>query len=189
MMINVLVDSNIAAMLLLKLMEPEQQAALVEFRCAHPTSSLYAAAKTLLEIRNEPVALVLDADSTEPMMAARVRDEAVEVIGESAAAAPLRILVAVPAVESLLFRRAEAVRRAYGNTTSDLIDLGLVSPGDALQKMNGVSDRYHASFKIITKLNTDDIAALRVESPVRELLEFLDELKGIGAKSVAAATP
>ena len=39
--------------------------------------------------------------------------------------------------------------------------------------MNGPSDRYHASFTIITKLTTDDIAALRVESPVRELLEFL----------------
>ena len=106
MTLNVLVGSNTTAILLLKLMEPEQQAELVTFRCAHPTSSLYAAAKTLLEIRNEPVALVLDADSTEPRMAARVRDEAAEVIGESAAAAPLRILVAVPAVESLLFRRA-----------------------------------------------------------------------------------
>ncbi len=189
MMINVLVGSNTSAMLLLKLMGPEQQAGLVDFRCAHPTSSLYAAAKTLLEVRNEPVALVLDADSTEPTMATRVRDEAAEVIGQSAAAAPLRILVAVPAVESLLFHRAEAIQRAYGNTPSDLINLGLLSPGDALQKMNGASDRYHASFTIITKLNDDDIAALRVESPVRELMEFLDELKGSGARSVATATP
>jgi len=55
--------------------------------------------------------------------------------------------------------------------------------------MNGASNRYHASFTIITKLNDDDIAALRVESPVRELLEFLDELKGSGARSVATATP
>jgi len=188
-MLNVLVESNTDAMLLLKLLGPEQQARLVEFRCAHPTSSLYAAVKTLLEIRNEPVAIVLDADSTEPSTVARVRDEAAEVIGESAAAAPLRILVAVPAVESLLFHRAEAVRRAYGNVASDLIDLGLVSPREALQKMNGAANRYQASFTIITKLNDDDIAALRVESPVRELLEFLDELKGSGAKSVVAATP
>jgi hypothetical protein len=189
MMINVLVGSNTAAMLLLKLLEPEQQAGLVEFRCAHPASSLYAAAKTLLEIRNEPVALVLDADSTEPIMAARVHDEAAEVIGESAAVAPLRILVAVPAIESLLFRRAEAIRRVYGNEALDLIDLGLVSPGDALQKMNGMSDRYQTSISIIATLSPDDVAALRVESPVQDLLEFLEELKGIGATSVAAATP
>ncbi len=188
-MISVLVGSNTAAMLLVNLMEPEQQAGLVEFRCAHPTSSLYAAAKTLLEIRNEAVALVLDADSTEPTMAARVRDEAAEVIGESAFAAPLSILVAVPAVESLLFRRPDAVRRAYSHATSDVIDLGLVSPGDALQKLNGASDRYQASLAIITKLNDDDIAFLRNESPVRDLLEFLDEVTGSEAKALAAPTP
>jgi len=187
-MINVLVGSNTAATLLLKLMRPEQQAGLVNVRCAHPSSSLYSAAMTLLVIRNEPVALVLDADSTEPTMAARVRNEAAEVIGASATAS-LRILVAVPSVESLLFRRAEAVRRAYGNTATHLIELGLISPGDALRKMNGTSDRYHASAAIMAKLNAADIAALRVESPVRELLEFVDELKGSGAKSAAAATP
>jgi hypothetical protein len=176
-------------MLLLKLMKSEQEAGLVDFRCAHPTSSLYSAAKTLLEIRNEPVAVVLDADSTEPMMAARVYEEAAEVIGESAAAGPLRILVAIPAIESLLFRRPEAVRRAYANVSDDLLDLGLVSPGDALQKMNGTPSRYHASIAIITKLNTDDITALRIESPVRELREFVDELSRIEAKSVTAATP
>jgi hypothetical protein len=185
---NVLVGSNTAALLLLKLMGPEQQAGWVDVRCAHPTSSLYSAAKTLLEIRNEPVALVLDADSTEPTRASRVHDEAAEVIGESAAAAPLRILVAVPAVESLLFLRPEAVRRAYGNTASNLIDLGLVSPGDALQKMEGAPDRYHASVNIIKKLNENDISALRAESPVRDLLKFVDELKSSGAKAVTAAT-
>ena len=188
-MLNVLVGSNTAAMLLLKLMKSEQEAGLVDFRCAQPASSLYSAAKTLLEIRNEPVALILDADSTEPMMAARVHDDADEVIGESAAAGPLRILVAIPAIESLLFRRPEAVRRAYATVSDDLLDLGLISPGDALQKMNGSTSRYHASFTIITKLNTDDVASLRSESPVRELLEFLDELTAIQPNAVTAATP
>jgi hypothetical protein len=188
-MLNVLVGSNTAGMLLSKLMGPEQGAGLVVFRCAHPTSSLYSAAKTLLVIRREPVAIVLDADSTEPGAAAQVREEASEVVGESAAAAPLRIIVAVPAVESLLFRRPEAVRRAYGNTPSELIELGLVSPGNALERLNGATDRYNASFTIITNLNQEDIAALRDEPPVRELLEFLNELKASGATAIAAAAP
>ena len=188
-MLNVLVGSNTATMLLLKLTEPEQQAGLIKFRCAHPSSSLYSAAKTLLQIRNEPVALVLDANSTEPTMEARARDEAADVIGESSVTARLRILVAVPSVESLLFRRPEAVRRAYGNTAAYLIEVGLVSPGDALKKMEGASDRYTAAVAIISQLNADDIAALRDEFPVRRILEFLDELKSRWAKALSASTP
>jgi hypothetical protein len=62
-------------MVLLKLMGLEQQAGLFNVRCADPPSSLYSAATTLLAIGDEPVALALDANSTEPAMAARVRDE------------------------------------------------------------------------------------------------------------------
>ena len=47
-------------------------------------------------------------------------------------------------------------------------EVGLVSRGDALKKMSGAPDRYDASLEIISKLNADDIAALRVESPVRQ---------------------
>ncbi len=188
-MLHVLVESNSSAMLLATLIEHEQLAGLVEVRCSYPTSSLHSAAKTLLQIRYEPVALVLDADSTEPKMAARVRDEAAEVIGESGAVASLRILVAVPALDALLFRRPAAIRRAYSDTTSDSIELGLVSPGDALRKISGASSRHQASVAIIATLNADDIAALRNESPVRELLEFIDELRASEAQAVATATP
>ncbi len=187
-MVHVLVASNTSAMLLRKLMAPEQGAGLVNVRSAHPASSLYSAAKTLLQVRGEPVAIVLDADSTEPAMAARARDEAAEVIGEPADAPAFRILVAVPALESLLFRRPEAVRRAYANTPSELIDLGLVSPGDAFRKMAGASDRHQAAFSIITQLDAEDIAALRGVSPARELLEFLEQQERIEAKGNAPAT-
>ena len=188
MMMTVLASSNTATMLLLRLMRPEQEAESVEFRCAHPASSLYSAAKTLLVIRKQPVAIVLDADSTEPQMADRAKDEALEVIGESATNAPLRILVAVPAIESLLFFRADAVHRAFGSIPSDLIELGLVSPGDALQRLQSGVDRYAASVKAITHLNQDDIDLLRTKSPVRELLKFLDELNTTNAQADAVLT-
>jgi hypothetical protein len=186
MMLNILVESNISAILLLKLMDPELQAGLVEFRCAYPSSSLYSAAKTLRQFRREPVAIVLDAGSTEPKMADHIRDEAAEVIGESTAA-PLRILVAVPSLDSLAFRRPDAVRRAYANATSEMIDLGLVSPGDALLRLSPIADYHQSLLEIISNLNSSDIAALRLESPVRELLEFLAGL-GLNGGVVHAAT-
>ena len=188
-MLNILVGSNTAGMLLLKILEPENTAGLVKFRFAQPMSSLYSAAKTLLEVRNEPVAVVLDADSTVHSMADRVRQEAQEVIGDSANGAPLRIIVAVPAVEALLFRIPDAVKRAYGNTTRELIELGLVSPGDALRKMQGAPDRYHASSTIVINLNVGDCKTLRSEPPVRELLEFLDELQLSDAQTLGVSSP
>jgi hypothetical protein len=124
MMLHVLIESNSAGFLLVKVLEEEHQAGLIEFRCATPPSSLYAAARTLLAVRNEPVAVVLDADSTDPEAADRRRWVAEEVIGEAAGAAPLRILVAVPALEALLFRRPDAVARAYSYSPPGLLELG-----------------------------------------------------------------
>jgi hypothetical protein len=172
---NVIIASNTSALLLLKLMEPEQNAGVVEFRAAYPSSSLYSAAKTLREFRREPVAVVLDAGSTDSRIADRIRGEAGEVIGESTAA-PLRILVAIPYLDSLVFRRPDAVRRVYPSATPERIDLGLVSPDDALLRLSPIADYHQSLFKIISNLDSSDIAALRLEAPVRDLLEFLSEV-------------
>ena len=188
-MTNVLVASNGSALLLKTLMAPEQRSGLVVIRCVPIPSSLYASAKTLLQVRNEPVALVLDANSTEPMMAARARDEAAEVIGVSADASTFRILVAVPALEALLFRRRAAVCRAYGNATPEWIELGLVSPGDAFRKMSGPADRSVAATAMIAHLDAADIASLREESPVAELLDFLGERKDAGVEVAVSSSP
>lgn len=186
-MLHVLVDSNMAAILLSILMEQEQQQGLVELRCAYPSSSLYSSARTILMIRNEPVAVVLDANSTEPEMESRAHDAAEEVIGWSGESPPLRILVAVPSVESLLFKRPDAVRRAFDEVSETLVEIGLVSPGDALRRLSKTQDRYQASHAIISRLDQNDVNALRTESPVRELLEFLDRVKPLDANAVTLA--
>ena len=119
MIIHGLTESNTNTFLLVKLLYEEQSVGLIALRCAAPTSSLYSTARTLLVVRNEPVALILDADSTDPEAADRRRQAAEEVIGAAAGAAPFRILVSVPALESLLFHRPDAVARAYPNTPTD----------------------------------------------------------------------
>jgi len=185
-MIHVRIGSDTAGVLLARLLKPEIGDGQINLRVSRQTSALYASAKTLVAIKNEPVALVLNADSTEPAMADRVRDDAAEVIGEFAAAASLRILVAVPSIESLLFHCPEAVWRAFSPTSPYLIDLGLISPGDALRKLQGATDRHDAALQIIAKLNDDDITALRRASPVRDILEFLEEVRS--GKTLASTT-
>jgi hypothetical protein len=177
MALHVLVESNTSAALLAKTLSREAEAGLVEVRASGTPSSLYAAARTLLAVRNEPVALVLDADSTDPEAARRRLQDAEEVIGATADAAPLRILVAVPALEALLFRRPAALERAFPKAGGDLAELGKVSPRDALARLDPTWGGAHAAFELIKILNDDDIKALREEEPLRALLAFLKDLQ------------
>ncbi len=187
-MLHVLVDSNTGEVLLARLLHAEQQAGSIRIRSFTIRSSLYGSARTLLMLRKEPVAVVVDADSSRPGVADRRRQDTGEVIGEAAYAAPLLILVAVPAMEALVFRRPDAVARAYGPVSQDLIELGLVSPWTALEKLDRTVSSDQVSLNIVKELDDADVMALRAESPVRELLEFLGELQHDGAV-VAAAAP
>jgi hypothetical protein len=174
-MLHILVDSNTVAMLLLKLMADEQNAGLIELRAvAPPSSSLFGAARTFLGIKNEPVAVVLDAKSTDQDAADRVRETAEEVIGE-AGAAPLLVLVAVPGVEALYFERPNAVKRVFPGAGESLIEIGKVSPADGLRRLDSTGEAA-ASIKLMQGLDADDVAALRLHSPVKELLAFLADL-------------
>jgi hypothetical protein len=188
MMLHALVESNTAAILLVKTLNEEQANGSVEIRASGPLSSLYAAARTLLAVRFEPVALVLDAGSTDPEAERRRRDEADEVIGEASGAAPLRVLVAVPALEALLFLRPGAVMRAFGPTDEDLLELGRLSPRDALKKLEPNGSEYSAAFRLVQALDDVDVAALRDMPPIRELLELLEELRRCGMLATAAAS-
>ncbi len=187
-MLHILVDSNTGEALLVKLLQAEQRAGSIRIRSSTIRSSLYSSARTLLMLRKEPVAVVLDADSTRSGVADLRRQSAEEVIGEAAGVAPLRILVAVPAMEALVFRRPDAIARAYGQVPQSLIELGLVSPWTALEKLDRTASTDQVSLNIVKELDDADVSALRAESPVRELLEFLGELQHDGA-AVAAAAP
>ena len=176
-MIHVLVGPTISAKLIAQLVQGEQEAGDLKIHCDHPRSSLLASGKTLLVIGQQSVALVLDADSTNPEVAERTRHDAEEVIGGYSDSPRLRILVAVPTLESLLFQRPDAVRRAFPETPDNLIEIGLISPRDALHRLPGATDRPSASLAILAQLNHDDITALRTQFPMRELLEFCDECK------------
>ena len=90
-------------------------------------------------------------------------------------------------MEALLFRRPDAVARAYGPVSEGLLELGLFSPRNALEKLDPNLARQQAAVKIIEKLDVADIAALREEPPMRELLEFLGELSRDNPVTAAAA--
>jgi hypothetical protein len=188
-MLHILVELNTPASLLAKVLQAEQHAGLVRIRSFPEPSSMTASAKTLLIVRREPVAVVQNAESTYPRTAAWMRQDIEEVMGDIIWRAPFRILIAVPAVEALLFRRPDAIARAYGPVSEHLLEVGLISPRDALMKLDQNISTDQISLNIIKELDDADIAALRAESPARELLEFVEELQRDGALAAAAVGP
>jgi hypothetical protein len=176
---HVLVESNRSALLLAKLLRAEQEAGLIGIRADRPSSSLYSGARTLLAVRGEPVVLVVDADSTDPEVVARRQVTVEEVVGEVTSSASLRVLVAVPALEALLFLRPDPVIRAFGEAASDehMLELGRLIPREALKRLDPGGHEATASLNLVNALDDEDIAELRSRPPIRELLEFLRELQ------------
>ena len=157
-----------------------------------PLSSIYSTARTLLAVRRVPVALVLDAGSTDPDMVSRQRQSVEEVIGEAAYRAPFRLLLAVPALQSLLFTRPDLLARAFGEGADQdgrVLDIGRLSHREAFKRLDPNASEDATFGKLLQQINSEDIAALRQESPVRELIAFLNEVGSPIASAVAASVP
>jgi hypothetical protein len=176
---HVLAESNHCAIVLAKLLNSEKVAGLIEIRAAAPSSYLYSAARTLLAVRGEPVVLLLDADSTDPDAVARLQLTAEELLGDVSASAPFRVLIAVPALEALLFLRRDPVVRAFGVSAADerILEIGRLIPREALKRLDPGGLPWNASLNLVHALSDEDIAALRSASPIHEILEFLSQLQ------------
>jgi hypothetical protein len=176
---SALFESYFDMKLMRRLLDHETRSIDLRFEFISPMSTLYSSASTRLAVLGQPVALVLDAGSTEPASVTRRRQLAEEVIGDATIRAPFRLLLAVPSLESLLFTRADLLVRAFGELANDggrSQELGRLSPRDAYKRLdpNGVDG---AAFgKLLQALDDDDVAALREESPVRELIAFVIEV-------------
>ena len=81
-------------------------------------------------------------------------------MGDVASSAPLRVLVAVPALEALLFLRPDPVARAFGEAASDehMLELGRLNPREALKRLDPGGHWWTASLNLVRTLNGGDIS-------------------------------
>ncbi len=103
---HVLLESLFNMRLVKRLLEQEGRSIDLRFKVSIPSSSLYSSARTLLAVVGEPVALVLDAETTSPSAVSRQRqtvEEVIGVYGEDVALLPAhgRTLARVPALHEV----------------------------------------------------------------------------------------
>jgi DNA-binding MarR family transcriptional regulator len=176
---HILLESLFDMRLVKRLLEHEGRSIDLHFKMGSPSSSLYSSARTLLAVVGEPVALVLDAETTSPSAVSRQRQAVEEVIGSTAKRSPFRLLMAVPSLEALLFTRPALLVRAFGDRADDggrSQELGRLSPRDAYARLDPGGPEGAGFSKLLQALDDEDVAALREESPIRELIAFLAEV-------------
>lgn len=169
----VLVEGNFDRMFLAKLIAEEQAHYDVEIRVVGGISAFFSYARTLLAVSRIPVAVLMDADSSEPDAIEQRRSEAEEVIGDAANGVPFRVLVAVPTLEALFFSRPELLRRVFGEAVTDhLLELGQLSPKRTLARL-GSKSFIAIGTDLLRQLSADDILALRQTDLIQDLLQFI----------------
>ncbi len=171
---TVLTEGNFDGMFLATLIAEEQDRYGIEIRAVGGKSSVYSFARTLLAVKRIPVAVVIDADSPEPEVAEERQRTAEEVIGDVASGIPFRVIVAVPELEILFFRRPELVRRVFGEVVNDhLMELAQLSPRRALQRLASDKSIEVARVKLLKAMDNDDLRAIREMDTVQNLLTFV----------------
>jgi hypothetical protein len=144
-----------------------------------PLSSIYSTARTLLAVRHEPVALVLDAGATDPDTVSERRQSIEEVIGETASRAQFLPLVAVPALIARVFGEGAD---QYGH----IADIGRLIPREAYKRLDPAQSETSVATRLIEALDDEDVATLREDSLVRELIAFVTEVGSPVASASAA---
>jgi hypothetical protein len=174
MSVSVLAESNFDGMFLTTLLAAEQKAGAVEIGVVSGLASCYSFARTMLAVKRIPVAVVIDADSPEPEVASERKCRAEEVLADAAGGVPFRVIVAVPELEALFFRRPNLLKKAFGKRTDKhVIELALLSPRHAIRKLAPGEPYEQARFRLLRAMTAADVKALRETDLIQDLLDFV----------------
>lgn len=185
MSVSVLAESNFDGMLLSTLLAEEQKAGAVEVGVAHGLTSGYSLARTMLAVKRKPVAVVIDADSPEPEVATERKRRAEEVLGDAAGGVPFRVIVAVPELEVLFFKRLNLLKKAFGKKGDEhVIELAQLSPRRAIKKLAPDEPYEKARFQLLRAMTPADVKALRGTDLIQDLLDFIKTGVGNSDQSV-----
>jgi hypothetical protein len=187
---NVLVESPSDVKLMTRLLDAEVQTFDVRFTDTGWGSYRYSAARTLLLMRRQPVALVINAQTTYPDLVDEQRMLAEDLMGSSARSKSFRQFVAKPSLQALFFTRPALIARAFGEGADEgghILELGRLSPQYAYTRLDPGGTEEATFLKLFDALDDDDTAALRQESPIPELIAFVTEV-GSPATTVQSAS-
>src|SRR4051794_10509205 len=114
---------------------PPEMTNQIEFVRAGSSSGIASLARSFLVRRRTPLAVLMDADSLDPTVIKERRESTEELIQAAAGSIPVKVVVAVPEIESWFFAVPEAIERVLGGKPpDDLMALGSRDPKGVLEQ-------------------------------------------------------
>lgn len=138
-------------------------------------SSVVSMARSLLVRRQVPVALVLDAESSDERAVQERRASTEEVVRSVSGDLPVAVILAVPELEVVLFHDLAVIERILGlPLSSELVALARAEPTRALDQLCIASGTLQDRFQIVRALTPQDALSLRGATVIQELIQFLE---------------
>lgn len=163
---------------LLKIVLPQELLQKVEVVSAGGQYAAKSLARSLIVRRQVPVALVLDADLIDPDLIQERRTSIQEILESVSINTPVKVILAVPQIESILFQDRGLLSRLIGlEINSDTVVNSRNQPKKTLEKLISQSENYQSKSQLISQLAHEDLEALRNAPVIQELVKFLQSVR------------
>jgi hypothetical protein len=163
---------------LLKRVLPEELLHNLEIIHAGGLSAIKSLARSLIVRRQSPVVIVMDADVITPEQVEERLKNTEEIIGSVAANTPVKVILAVPTIETIFFQDVFLLSRLLGYTPSqDMLSLAFHQPSQALKQLISQSKKYQSQSQLIEQLTNEDLEILSQTTVIQEIILFLKSVR------------
>lgn len=183
MIAYIIVEGSFDAQLLTRLL-PKNLLDEVAIVSAGGLSAVKSLARSLLVRRQVPIAIVVDAGSTTLELIQERRQSIEEIVTSIAGNVPVKVIVAVPEIESVFFQNTSIIEKIFGcSIPENILAIADLQPCRALEQLFSQSKTVHKRADILNALTTADIEILCQASVVQELIQFLQSTHEIARAS------
>ena len=163
---------------LLKRVLPEEILNNVEIIPAGGISAVKSLARSLIVRRQAPVAIVMDADVTIPEQVEERLKDTEEIVGSVAANTPVKVILAVPTIETIFFQDISLLSHLLGYAPSqEMLSLAIYQPWQVLTQLISQSKKYQSQSQLIEQLTHQDLEILRKTPVIQEIILFLQSVR------------
>lgn len=180
-MIAYIIAEGYSDVTILKKILPQTLLKEVEIIAAGGKASAQSLARSLVVRRQVPVAIVADADSIDTRIATQQTQEMTNMIESVAINTPVKVILSVPAIESIFFDDLALLSKLIGyELPEDTINQAKTQPGLVLQNLLSQSNikvnKKNGFDALLNRLTEQDIKILQLTPVMQELIEFLQSV-------------
>jgi hypothetical protein len=177
MIAYIVCEGDLDAQLLQRLL-PEGLMQEIEVVSAGGVSAVKSLSRSLIVRRQVPVAIVVDADSVDPKVVQERRENLVEIVESVSVNTPVKVILAIPAMETIFFQDSDLLARLLGfQPAQAILNLAISQPCQALAQLLAQSLTHHNQSQLINQFTHADLKILRKAPVMQEIIHFLQSVQ------------